>query len=455
MRVRLDYGKTGLEAELPDANLIGVLGLRPAPPLPDPTAAVEAALQQPIGAAPHYPRIRYWPQTVPALKQPIGTTPLAQLAAGRRDACIVLCDITRPVPNKILLPPVLRTLEAAGLPSERITLLIATGTHRPNLGAELEALVGADIAARYRVVNHDCRDRAAHRALGTSPNGVPAWLDKTYCDADLKITLGLIEPHFMAGYSGGRKLVMPGLAAFETVQRWHCPRFLESPLATNGSVVGNPVHEEALAIARMKPPDFILDVTLDEANQMTGVFAGELEAAWLRGVDFAAQHVRAAAPQAADVVVTTCAGYPLDATFYQAVKGMVGALPVVKPGGTIVIAAECAEGLGSPDFARALLETDDLEAFVAHISQPDVFVPEEWEVEELAKAARHARIVCVADGIPATTLAQCFVIPAPSVEAGVRMALEQHGPDARLLAIPRGPYVIPYIAASAALANKP
>jgi nickel-dependent lactate racemase len=198
MRVRLDYGKTGLEAELPDANLIGVLRLRPAPPLPDPAAAAEAAL-----------------------RQPIGTAPLAQLAAGRRDACIVICDITRPVPNKILLPPVLRTLEAAGLSAERITLLLATGTHRPNRGAELEALVGPGIAARYRVINHDCRDRDSHRALGVSPNGVPVWLDKTYCDADLKITVGLIEPHFMAGYSGGRKLVMPGLAAFETVQRRH------------------------------------------------------------------------------------------------------------------------------------------------------------------------------------------------------------------------------------------
>jgi nickel-dependent lactate racemase len=423
MRLRLDYGKAGLEAELPDANLIGVLGLTPAPPLQDPTAAVAAALAHPIG-----------------------TPPLAQLAAGRRDACIVICDITRPVPNATLLPPILRTLEAAGLPRERITLLIATGTHRPNLGAELDALLGADIAARYRVINHNSREPEAHAYLGESPNGVPVRLNRVYCEADLKITVGLIEPHFMAGYSGGRKLIMPGLAAFETVQNWHCPRFLESPLAASGVVDGNPVHAESLAIARRMPPDFILDVTLDEANRLSGVFAGELERAWREGVAFAAKHVRAGATQAADVVVTTCAGYPLDATFYQAVKGMVGALPVVKPGGTVVIAAECAEGVGSAEFTRVLMETDDLEAFVAHISQPGVFVPEEWEVEELAKAARHAEIICVAAGIPAETLSRCFVTPAPSVETGVRMALERHGPDATLLAIPRGPYVIPYVA---------
>ena len=422
MRVRLDYGKTGLDTELPDKNLIGVLGLTPAPALEEPTRSIELALGNPIG-----------------------TPPLRELARGRRDACIVICDITRPVPNKTLLPPVLQILEAAGIPADRITILIATGTHRPNLGEELIALVGAEIAGRISVVNHDCHDKDAHRDLGVSPNGVPVRLDARYCDADLKITIGLIEPHFMAGYSGGRKLIMPGIAAFETVQNWHCPRFLESPLATNGIVDGNPVHEESLAIARLASPDLILDVTLDEKNEVTGVFAGELEQAWRAGVAFAARHVRAEAREAADIVVTSCAGYPLDATFYQSVKGMVGALPAVKPGGTIIIASECAEGVGSPDFVRALFETEDLEAFVRHISQPGVFVPEEWEVEELAKAARHAHLVCFSSGIPAETLARCFVTPVTSVEEGVSMAIRKHGPDATLLAIPRGPYVIPYV----------
>lgn len=424
MRMRLDYGKTGLEADLPDRNLIGVLGITAATPITDPVSAVEAALNCPIG-----------------------TRPLAEVARGRRDACIVICDITRPVPNEILLPPILRALEAAGLGPERITILIATGTHRPNLGDELVALVGEEIAGKVTVVNHECRDAGAHRDLGVSPNGVPVRLDSRYCDADLKITVGLIEPHFMAGYSGGRKLVMPGLAAFETVQNWHCPRFLESPLATNGVVDGNPVHEESLAIARMSPPDLILDVTLDEQNAITGVFAGDLEKAWRAGVEFAAGQVRAEIPEPADIVVTTCAGYPLDATFYQAVKGMVGAMPAVKQGGTIVIASECAEGVGSPDFAQALFDTEDLEAFVRHISQPGVFVPEEWEVEELAKAARHAHIICFAGGISEDMLARCFVTPASSIEAGIRMALERHGQDATLFAIPRGPYVIPCVTA--------
>ena len=237
-------------------------------------------------------------------------------------------------------------------------------------------------------------------------------------------------------------ILLPGIAAFETIQNWHCPRFLESPLSASGSVEGNPVHEESLAIAKLCRPNTILDVTLDESNQITGIFAGDLEQAWLKGVEFASAHVKAKA-QAADIVVTSCAGSPLDATFYQAVKGMVGAMPAVKQGGTIIIVAECAEGLGSADFAETLLNTEDLDAFVKHISQPGVFVPEEWEVEELAKAVKHADISIVTDGIPFETLSRCFVTPYPTVEVAIRHALVRHGADATMLAIPRGPYIIP------------
>jgi nickel-dependent lactate racemase len=247
----------------------------------------------------------------------------------------------------------------------------------------------------------------------------------------------------MAGYSGGRKLIMPGIAGFETIQNWHCPRFLESSMSAAGVVDGNPVHLESMAIAKMCPPHIILDVTLDASSRITGIFAGDLEKAWVKGVTFAAAHVREEIPEKADIVVTTCAGSPLDATFYQAVKGMVGAIPAVKRGGTIIIAAECAEGLGSSDFAELLLNTTDLDAFVEHISMPGVFLSEEWEVEELAKAVKHANITCFTNGIKPETLAQCFVTPATSVEEAVANALTRHGGDATIIAIPKGPYVIP------------
>jgi nickel-dependent lactate racemase len=358
----------------------------------------------------------------------------------------VVCDITRPVPNSTLLPPILDALAAGGITRDRVTILIATGTHRPNEGAELDAILGAEIAASVRVVNHVCQDAAAMRDYGISPNGVPIRLNRTYCDADLKMTVGLIEPHFMAGYSGGRKLIMPGIAALETVQAWHSPRFLEHPLATMGVVEGNPVHEENLAIAKRVPPDMMVDVTLDERNRITGVFAGELEAAWRAGVAFAAEHVRVGIPAPVDVVVTSCAGRPLDATFYQAVKGMVGALPIVKPGGSIIIASECAEGVGNPTFQKMLFDADDLGVFMEQIQRPDwTFIHDQWEVEELAKVVRQNRVYCLSEGIPTETLAQCFVTPIRSVEEGIAQALAEHGQNATLAAIPRGPYVIPYV----------
>jgi len=423
MKVRLDYGRDGLEVELPDENVVAVLGLKPAPPIQEAASDISSALACPIGSE-----------------------PLSRLAAGRRDACIVICDVTRPVPNRVLLPPILEALDAGGLTRDRVTILIATGTHRPNEGAELEAMLGRDIVSTCRVVNHVCTDAGSQRYLGISPNGVPVYLDRTYCDADLKLTVGLIEPHFMAGFSGGRKLVMPGVAALETVQAWHSPRFLEHPNATNGVVDGNPVHEESLAIAKMARPDMAVDVTLDDQNRITGVFAGDLEEAWRAGVAFASEHVRAQVAEPVDIVVSTCAGAPLDATFYQAVKGMVGALPIVKPGGSIVIASECAEGIGSEPFRRQLMESDDLCAYIDAMQRDDwTFVPDQWEVEELAKAVRENTVYCVASGIPRDDLARCFVTPAETVEEAVAAAMERHGPDARIAVIPKGPYIVPMV----------
>jgi nickel-dependent lactate racemase len=425
MRIRLEYGKEGLIADVPDKNLQAVLKHTPATPLPDPLASTRAAFSKPIG-----------------------TRPLKEIAQGRTDACIVICDITRPVPNTTLLPPILETLHEAGIPSNRVKILIATGTHRPNQGAETEALVGRDIAASYEIINHNCNDTATHRSFGTTAAGTPVLLDRHYCDADLKITVGLIEPHFMAGYSGGRKLIMPGLAAKETIHFWHSPRFLEHPKATNGIVDGNPVHEESLAIARMCPPDMIVDVTLDETNQITGVFAGELIEAWREGVAFARSHVRASVSASADIVVTTCAGHPLDATFYQAVKGMVGALPVVKPGGSIIVAASCSEGIGSESFTRALTEAHSLEHFMERIQDPDwTVVPDQWQIEELARVVCRHKVYCVCEGIPEDRLSQLFVTPALTVENALEMAFERHGREASVVAIPKGPYVIPYLAA--------
>lgn len=419
MRVKLDYGRTGLEVDLPADRVVGPLAMKPAAAIANPDAVLRRALEQPIGSA-----------------------PLAQLARGKKSACILVCDITRPVPNSLLLPPILETLERSGIPRENILILVATGLHRPNEGAELVELLGPEISANYRCENHHGKALAEHTYLGTTPRGVPVWIDTRYINAELKIATGLIEPHLMAGYSGGRKLICPGIAALETVKVWHGPEFLEHPKADCGFLEGNPVHEENTRIGRMAGCDFIVNVTLDAQRRVTSIVAGDMEQAFMAGVKFIENLVRAEISAECDIVVTSGAGYPLDTTFYQAVKGMIGALPVVKQGGTIILAASMSEGIGSPEFQQLFRENDTLPGFVQRILGKDYFVMDQWQLEELAKVCRKAKVKIVSDGLPAATLNTLFVESAPSVEQAVADSLAEYGPEARIAVIPKGPYVL-------------
>ncbi len=423
MHITLDYGRTGLEVNMPADRIVGPLEIRPAAPLADPGTAIEQALR--------------WP---------IGSPSLAEVARGRRNACILVCDITRPVPNRLILPPVLRTLEASGIARKDILLLIATGLHRPNQGTELEEMLGPEIVSTYRIENHHGKDLDEHDFLGETPSGVPVYLDSRYVRADLKITTGLIEPHLMAGYSGGRKVICPGIAALETVKIWHGPRFLEHPNADCGVVAGNPVHEENTRIALMAGCDFIVNVCLDGRRRITWVGAGDMIRAWEEGVRFVASVVKVPVPGPCDVVVTSCAGYPLDTTWYQAVKGLTGALPIVKRGGTIVLAASLTEGLGSPEFERLVAENPDLKVFKERILGNDYFVMDQWQLEELAKVVERCKVKVVSHGLPPETLRRCHVEPAATVEQAVADSLAEYGPEARVAVIPKGPYVLPYVA---------
>ncbi|HAZ63000.1 MAG TPA: nickel-dependent lactate racemase [Armatimonadetes bacterium] len=421
MRVQLEYGRQGLTVELPADRVTDVLALNPATPLPDEPAAIRAALRAPLGGP-----------------------PLAELARGRRNAVIVICDITRPVPNVVILPEILAELETAGLGVDDITILIATGNHRPNLGDELVELVGADIASRYRILNHHSEVEEEQAFLGNSSTGVEMWVDKTYVEADLKIITGLIEPHFMAGYSGGRKIVCPGLIAFRSVNYFHSPPLMEHPRAATGVLEGNPLHQFALEVCAAAGVDFSVNVVIDAERRIGGVFAGELETAHAAGVAFCDQVCRVPFDEPAEVVLTTSAGYPLDATFYQAVKGMVGALPALKPGGTIIIAAELSEGIGSPEFTQQLHDAHDHESFLAGILAPSApFTKDQWEVEKLCHVLQVGQVVVVSDKVPPVELERCLVRGATSVEAAVDEALAVYGPAARLLVIPSGPYCIP------------
>ncbi len=422
MKIDLAYGREGLTVEIPDDNLYKIVKMSPT----DPIADVEGELER-------------------VLANPIGTKSLKELAEGRDNACVVISDITRPVPNKVILPPLLRILEESGIARDKIVILNATGTHRPNTEEELIEMMGEEIVKNYKIVNHFCRDVDSNVYLGDTPLGVPAYIDKTYLNADLKIITGLIEPHFMAGYSGGRKIICPGISSLETLKHFHGPKLLEPAEATNCVLDGNPVHETALAVAKMAGVDFNLNVTIDEARRITGIFAGELEASHLAGVKAVDKVVKVPIDREADIVVTTSAGYPLDATYYQTVKGMVGAMDIVKSGGTILIASQCSEGIGSAEFQKLLMETTDIDEYIEMLYEPGYFSLDQWEVEELIKAKRKAEIMLFTEGIAGDDLNSLLATPVESVEKGIEMALERHSKEAKIAVIPKGPYVIPYV----------
>ncbi len=423
MQVHLDYGRAGLDVELPEKNVVKCLKHQPVEPLDD----VEAVVRQ-------------------RLARPHGTRPLADLARGRRSACIAICDITRPVPNHTILPPLLATLEDSGIKRDDILILVATGLHRPNLGDELIEVVGPMVAENYRIENHRGEELSEHTFLGETDRGVPIWIDSRYVEADLKITTGLIEPHFMAGFSGGRKPIRPGLAALETIRVWHSPEFLEHPNARAGCLTGNPVHEENTRIARRAGCDFIVNVVIDAQRQVLAVVAGDMEAAFEQGAEFARRPVTDTLDEPVDIVVTSSAGYPLDTTYYQSIKGMVAALPIIKPGGTIILAAGMSDGIGSAAFQRLFDENASAGAFMERILHTDYFVVDQWQLEELAKVLRTAKVKAVTDGVPPQTLRRLFVEPAPSVEEAVADALAEHGPDATIAVMAKGPYLMPALA---------
>jgi lactate racemase len=418
MRLHLAFGKTGLEIDLPSGFDYRVLEARSAKPLPDAAGALERGLDEPIASP-----------------------PLIDCARGKMSAAISVCDITRPAPNRQVLPPVLARLEKAGIPSDRITILIATGLHRPATDGEICEIVGAETASRYRVVNHHARELVEHRHLGATAAGTPVYIDERFVSADLHVTLGFIEPHLMLGYSGGRKLIAPGLAAQQTIKVLHSPKFMREPRAVEGSVEDNPLHRELLEIARMARHDFIVDVALARDRQIAGVFAGNAEAAHRRGVEFVSQVMLETLDRQVDAVITTSAGYPLDLTFYQAIKGITAASHIVRPGGTILLVAACAEGPGAPEFRQMLAENPSDRAFLDKISAAPVVV-DQWQLEKLALVTGRAKVLFYVPGLPAEYHEKLWGRSFPSAAAAVEALTNSLPPGSRIAVIPDGPYVL-------------
>jgi lactate racemase len=426
VRVTLAYGRDGLAVDVPeDAVVILPTEL---PGLPDEAGAVGQALAQ--------------PQAGPAL---------AQLAARAERVVVVFPDLTRPMPNRTVLPPLLGQLERAGVPDAAITLLCATGTHRQASADEMAELVGPDVVARYAIVDHDAGS-ADHVVVG-AVDGVPIRLLQRYVEADLRIITGFVEPHFFAGFSGGPKAVCPGLAATETILEAHHPRRIADPRSTFVTRHGNPVHDFVRAAVRLAPPHFSVDVTINRARRVTAVFAGPLEGTH----DAACTFAEASATQTVDapfaVVVATNGGHPLDRNLYQAVKGMAAAERIVADGGIIVLAAACGDGVPEPGaFAEVLAGARRPEDLINADGGPAL---DRWQAQVMGRVLQRARVWLHSDGLSDEMTRRAQLRPIGDLSAAVAGALAEQGPGARVAVLPEGPLTVATVTPDRAPASNP
>jgi len=416
----LKYGNGTIPLEyLQTANFQGVLYPDEAPSLKDPAAEVAQSLSTPIDSI-----------------------PLTEMAQGRKNAVIVISDITRPVPNQMLLPVIIGQLEKAGLAADSISILIATGIHRPNQGAELEKLVGADIATNYRILNHMSKQDEDMVLVGHIGDGVPALVNRHYVEADLKILTGFIEPHMWAGFSGGRKSILPGISSVKTLEFMHGPEMVAHPQTRYGILEGNPFHEAGLAIMAKAGADFIVNVTLDTSKRVTGVFSGHPVNAHLAGVKFLAQHCVKILDKPLDFVVTTNAGAPLDCNLYQTAKGLSGVAAATRAGGVILIASECPEGFGSEEYREVFEYATSPQEFIDKVMKKEFYVPDQWCAQETYQVMTKQEIWLHTGGIAADTLRRFHFHPVADMSQAVQQLLERFGHDARWAIVPDGPMLI-------------
>ena len=425
MKIELAFGQTGIEVDLPEQAEPSILR--------KPPMDVAGSAAQIIATA---------------LSNPVRSDNLSVLAKGAKTACILICDITRPVPNGAFLQPLITTLTEAGMPASGITVLVATGLHRPNLDAELEELLGDPwVQQNVKVGNHFARDEDSCVHLGvTKTHKVPVGLNRVFVEADIKIATGLVEPHFMAGYSGGRKVIAPGIAHHETIRTFHSARFMEHPLASSCVLDGNPLHETQLEIVRMlKGTILSLNTVLDEHRNLVHATFGEVIASHLEAVEFARGSCELKVGRRFKTVLTSSAGYPLDKTYYQTVKGMVTPLSILSEGGDLIIASECSEGFGSEEFCAAQKKLVQLgtEGFLDSIAEKSLADVDEWQTEMQLKPMRVGRIKLYAPQLGPDPSAITGVEPIDNIADAVRESLERHGSN-EIAVIPEGPYVVPF-----------
>ena len=421
-KVRLAYGKTGLEVEVPAEAV--VIEPKYVPGLADEAAGLRAALRQPISGA-----------------------PLRELAKPGQRVVIVHTDITRATPNERILPPVLAELAEAGVRREDITLLNALGTHRSQTEDELKAMLGADIVANYRCLQHDGNDDANLAYMGRTKFGHDVRVNRHFVEADVRILTGFIEPHFFAGFSGGPKGVLPSIAGAESVLSNHGAKMIGHPQATWGVTQGNPIWEEMLEAAQMTRPSFLLNVAMNRDKRITGVFAGEMVAAHAAGCKFVAECAMVPVPEPFDIVITSNSGYPLDLNLYQTVKGMSAAAQVVRQGGSIIIASECWDGIPEHGrFGQLLRESRSPAELLARVESPGFASADQWQVEIQATIQLKADVYVRADGLSDQQIKDCLLRPCRRIEETLAGLLSKGGGRPSICVLPEGPITIPYVA---------
>ena len=422
--VDLPYGRERLGVELPAGCRPTIITKQRMPIAADPTAAVNIALDEPVG-----------------------TDRLESLAADCFTACIVLCDITRPVPNRLFLNTLLDRLQSGGIPRDRTTILIATGLHRPCNDNEIAELVGdAGLSRSLRILNHHALVDSEHTDIGHTSRGTPIRIDKRFLEADLRIVTGLVEPHFMAGYSGGRKLIAPGIAHAETITTLHNHEFMAHPLATNCVTDGNPLHEELTEIANIVGDVVAVNTVIDDSRRLAFINFGEVCQSHAEAVTFAKRWSEVPVDRQFKTVLTSAGGHPLDATYYQTIKGIVGAAALVEDDGDILVASACTEGIGSPAFASAqkrLLELGS-DGFLADISRKTRADVDEWQTQMQLRAQTRARIGLYSSDLDVGARTLTGVNAIDSLEKAIAESIERHD-DAHIAVIPEGPYVIPRV----------
>ncbi|MFN8005933.1 MAG: nickel-dependent lactate racemase [Terriglobia bacterium] len=425
MRIHLAYGKSGLEIDFPDKGVDVI-----EPEFIEGVADEKQAIAR-------------------ALRQPIGADPLKELVRPGDSVAIIFPDRTRPMPSDRVLPIILDELHQ--LPTESITLINAVGTHRTNTSEELEAMLGKEIVNGYRIVQHRPRDKESMVRLGVSRFGNEVWVNKDFMQAKVKILTGFIEPHFFAGFSGGPKAVLLGVGAFESILRNHSAPMIGNPRATWGITEGNPIYEEMSEIAAMVKPDFIVNVTLNRKRQITGVFAGHWHKAHAAGCAFARQVVMRPVAHPYDLVVTTNSGFPLDMNLYQAVKGMSAAEQIVKPGGTILMASECSDGVPDHGNFKELLRQgrtpQELMQIIHDFKEP---ILDQWEVQILARVLLKAEVYLYStlpeEEVKAAHLKLCMNIGQLVRDLSERGSAGRSSQDPyRIAVLPEGPQTVPFL----------